>query len=286
MNNRRRKRKNRQWLFALLFAVSFFAAMPFVVRALGGQESAPAVEAAPPSDTQAESPADSAHVESGDDGSASQIADSSDTPGVPEEAPENASDDAGGISDNDMQDQDIPADSAPDQPSYPQGPSSSGNAASDGFTTVEDSYFDDALFIGDSRTVGLSEYGDLQNADFFATTGMSVYNVLTETVSVPSVGKVTLDELLGGMTYGKVYLMLGINELGYDFNSTVEKYGQVVDYIREKQPDAIIYIEANLHVTKSRSDSDKIFNNRNIEIFISDISSLEKGHDILYIDVI
>ncbi len=36
----------------------------------------------------------------------------------------------------------------------------------------------DVLFIGDSRTVGLSEYGDLGNADVFADSGMSVFNLL------------------------------------------------------------------------------------------------------------
>ena len=30
------------------------------------------------------------------------------------------------------------------------------------FTTVDASYFDDALFIGDSRTVGIAEYGNLR----------------------------------------------------------------------------------------------------------------------------
>ena len=30
------------------------------------------------------------------------------------------------------------------------------------FTTVDASYFDDALFIGDSRTVGIAEYGSLK----------------------------------------------------------------------------------------------------------------------------
>ena len=36
------------------------------------------------------------------------------------------------------------------------------------FTTVDASYFDDALFIGDSRTVGIAEYGSLKNATYFA----------------------------------------------------------------------------------------------------------------------
>ena len=32
------------------------------------------------------------------------------------------------------------------------------------FETVTNSYFDDALLIGDSRTVGIQKYGDLKNA--------------------------------------------------------------------------------------------------------------------------
>lgn len=286
--NRRRKRKNRQWLFALLFAVSFFAAMPFVVRALGGKGDSSAVQADPPSSMEDEiSSSDGAN-----DGSSSKVVGRpdntpTDTSDVPDGEPSDTSDDIDNISGGNLQDNSSASGSTTEQPDVPsdtQGSESSDNSSLE-FTTVDDSYFDDALFIGDSRTVGLSEYGDLQNADFFATTGMSVYNVLSETVSVPSVGKITLDELLGSMTYGKVYLMLGINELGYDYNSTVEKYGQVVDYIREKQPGAIIYVEANLHVTKSRSDSDEVFNNSNIDRFNLAISALANGQDIFYIDV-
>ena len=39
----------------------------------------------------------------------------------------------------------------------------------------------DTLFIGDSRTVGLYEYGGLeQTADFCATTGLTVYKLFQE----------------------------------------------------------------------------------------------------------
>ncbi|WP_434694374.1 hypothetical protein [Hungatella sp. SB206] len=44
--------------------------------------------------------------------------------------------------------------------------------------------FSSVLFIGDSRTVGLSEYGDLGQADVFANSGMSVFNLFEARVSV------------------------------------------------------------------------------------------------------
>ena len=97
---------------------------------------------------------------------------------------------------------------------------------------------DDALFIGDSRTVGLCEYGEIPGADFFADVGMNVFNIYKKTVSVPTVGKVTLTQLLTNKKYGKIYIMLGINEIGYPFDSLIAKYKELLDFVSEKQPGA------------------------------------------------
>ena len=153
------------------------------------------------------------------------------------------------------------------------------------FTAADPTYLSDALFIGDSRTLGLSEYGQVQGADFFANTGMSVYNVKEKTVNFAGIGSVNLDQLLSGKKYGKIYLMLGINELGYNQDNTVQKYKELVDYIREKAPDSLLFIEGNLHVAAARSDSDKVFNNSNINSFNERISQFIDNKKIFYIDV-
>ena len=36
--------------------------------------------------------------------------------------------------------------------------------------------------------------------------------------------------------------MLGVNELGYNFQKTVERYGEMVQQIRELQPDAYLIL--------------------------------------------
>ena len=151
--------------------------------------------------------------------------------------------------------------------------------------TVGKEYFDDALFIGDSRTVGISEYGDLNNAIFFANTGMSVYNVFEKNVSVPQVGKLKLEQLLTYKKFGKIYIMLGINELGYNQEKTLKKYKDLLKFIQEKQSNAIIYIEANLHVTAERSNKDKTINNININKINNEISQLADNEKIFFIDV-
>lgn len=153
------------------------------------------------------------------------------------------------------------------------------------FVRAPEGYFDDALFIGDSRTVGLSEYGGIEGADFFATTGMSVYNIDSEKVPLSDKGVITFEDLISQYSYGKIYIMLGINELGYDKDATVAQYKALVERIIQAQPEAIIFIEANLHVSAKRSASDDIYNNQSINYINDSISKLADNRDIFYIDV-
>ena len=151
--------------------------------------------------------------------------------------------------------------------------------------TADISYLDDALFIGDSRTVGLYEYGGLGNAEVFADSGMSIYKVFNEKFALKSGETVTLDEALLAKEFGKIYIMLGINELGYDFEQTVERFAEAIDTIRTYQPQAYIFIQANLHITKEKSEKSEYFTNSNIDRYNKAISELADGEQIFYLDV-
>lgn len=153
------------------------------------------------------------------------------------------------------------------------------------FAPAPEGYFSDALFIGDSRTVGLFEYGTLTGADYFASNGMSVYNLESETVSVPGVGRTTFSKLLTAKQYGKIYIMTGINELGYDMQTTLRQYEAILLRIRTLQPNAIIFIEANLHVTAKLSNTDKVYNNKKINNFNQAISEFADATQVFYLDV-
>lgn len=145
--------------------------------------------------------------------------------------------------------------------------------------------FSTTLFIGDSRTVGLQEYGGMTGATFFADVGLSVFTVQDKTVSVPGLGKLTLEALLTEKSFDRIHLMLGINELGYDMDSIVRQYGQVVEYIRRLQPDATLYLGANLHVSAGRSQSDSIYNNPRLNQLNQQIAALADGQQVIYLDV-
>lgn len=147
------------------------------------------------------------------------------------------------------------------------------------------SYFDDALFIGDSRTVGLREYGNLGNAEVIADSGMNVYKIFEKEFVTVSGEKKTLEAMLEERQFGKIYVMLGINELGYDYDRTVERYAGLLETLEEKQPDAVFFLQANLHITGKKSETSPVYTNENLNRFNAAVEQMADGQRRFYLDV-
>lgn len=154
------------------------------------------------------------------------------------------------------------------------------------YTYENISYFKDAAFLGDSRTLGISDYAGLDEADFYCDSGMMIFKLLEEEITYQKTGnKVRLAEVLQEKNYGKIYLMLGMNELGYgNTEMYLDKYREVLQQIREWQPEAVIYIMANLHVSKEKNNLETEFNNININDKNAAAASLANGTDVFYLD--
>ncbi|MDE6531582.1 MAG: hypothetical protein K2K96_12555 [Lachnospiraceae bacterium] len=153
------------------------------------------------------------------------------------------------------------------------------------FTTVDDSYFADAVFIGDSRMQGVYEYAGMEEADFLAKVSMTIYNMMNTKVSTNGHNE-TIREALTKRQYGKIYIMVGINELGTaDTEYFIRHYQAVLEEIRTLQPDALIVIQAIMHVTGEKDREDPIFNNTNINERNEALKELANGQNIFYIDV-
>ena len=150
--------------------------------------------------------------------------------------------------------------------------------------TSDNSYFSDALFIGDSRTEGLREYGNLGQATVLADSGMSIYRLWKATFTIDN-KKQTLEQVLAEKKFGKVYLMLGINELGYDREQTINKYREALSRIEEAQPEAFIFLMANLHVTDEKAKNSDIYNNTNINQMNQRLEELAEEKGYIYLDV-
>lgn len=154
------------------------------------------------------------------------------------------------------------------------------------YTVVGEEYFDDAAFLGDSRTMGISDYSGL-NADFFCENGMTIYKLLDEAgVTYQKTGeKVNLNQVMQQKQYGKIYIMLGMNELGYrDTNYFLERYREVLSQIREWQPQAVIFLMANLHVSAEKNNIQTEFNNININAKNVAAATLADGINVFYLD--
>lgn len=153
------------------------------------------------------------------------------------------------------------------------------------FTSVTEDYFDDAVFIGDSRTVGISEYSGIENATFLCKTSLSIYDYTKPAITYNN-KTTSIQEVLANETFGKIYLMVGINECGYGTpQSFYDLYREVVEDIRKHQPDALIFIESNLLVTQSKSDSSTSITNENISSRNNLIATLANQKDTFYIDI-
>ncbi len=143
---------------------------------------------------------------------------------------------------------------------------------------------DDTLFIGDSRTVGIKSYAGLNEADFFCSVGMSVFNIYDQSCNIKDLGKVGIDTLLASKQYNKIHVMLGINEIGYNLNRVRDEFSGLINKIVDKQPNAKVFVGANLHVTKQYSDNQKYINNERINKLNDKFKKLCNGSNIIYID--
>lgn len=155
------------------------------------------------------------------------------------------------------------------------------------YTLENESYFNDAVFLGDSRTLGISDYAGLDGADFFCDNGMTIYKLLEDKgVTYQKTGeKMDLKNVLQEKQYGKIYIMLGMNELGYgDTRMYLKQYMKVLNQLKEWQPEAIIYIMANLHVSREKNNMETEFNNVNINDKNVASARLANGRDVFYLD--
>ncbi|MCQ2417431.1 MAG: GDSL-type esterase/lipase family protein [Oscillospiraceae bacterium] len=151
-------------------------------------------------------------------------------------------------------------------------------------TNAPEGYFDDALFLGDSRMVGLASFAPIDGATYYATVGLSTYKIDKSTSEVPGTKGQNFQQTLTAKKYGKVYIMLGINEVGNDFSYTINNYRTLIERIRNAQQDAVIYIMSNLHVSANRSMNDKVVNNTVINNFNAELKNLANEVDAYYLD--
>ena len=150
---------------------------------------------------------------------------------------------------------------------------------------VEDTYFDDVVFLGDSRTDGLRLYSGLQHGTFLCSTGATVESVFSKAVETPA-GELPLLDALAALDCGKIYIMLGINELGWNGTETFRTQStELIQRLQKDHPDAEIVIQSILPVSAKKDAEGRYVNNGRIKEYNQVWLELAEEFDVAYLNV-
>lgn len=156
--------------------------------------------------------------------------------------------------------------------------------------TVENDWFTDAVFIGDSRTDGLRLYSGIRDVDFLCYKGLTVFEVMNDKPVIESGDqKIGVLQALEQKEYAKIYLMLGVNELGYNYDQGfADTYGAMVDRLMELQPDADIYLQSLIPVneeTCAETGQPDYITNEQIAVYNGIIETIAAEKEVYYVNV-
>lgn len=152
---------------------------------------------------------------------------------------------------------------------------------------VEDTYFEDAVFLGDSRTEGFHLYSGLKAGTCLYGVGATVESVFTKKAWPAGEREgVPLLDALAEIECGKVYLMLGINELGWSKKETFyDQYAKVVDRVRQDHPDAQVVLQTIPPVSAEQDAKGSYVNNERIGVYNGVIRALAEEKECALVDV-
>ena len=117
---------------------------------------------------------------------------------------------------------------------------------------VDNEYFSDAVFMGDSLMLGFQSYAGLPKAAYLCRTSLSVMGVY----NTEDDGRSLIDKVKD-TNPKKIYVMLGANELITMSNkdAVMDKYSAVIDTLKQDNPEAIIYMHSIFPVTREKESS-------------------------------
>ena len=119
-------------------------------------------------------------------------------------------------------------------------------------SAVENDYFSDAAFVGDSRSEGFYLYG-VKRGKNLSSSGLSVFNLPQKKSFSYNGTSCTALDVLSANEYAKIYLGFGINELGYiNADAFYRSYCDTIDAVRACQPRAVVYAQTIAPVNEGR----------------------------------
>ena len=151
---------------------------------------------------------------------------------------------------------------------------------------VDDSYFTDTFFGGDSRMGSLYLYSNLRDkgAEVWYCESLSlfrIYDMLNADMS-EQFGDAPLYTLLTTTEKKNIYIWLGINEIRSDnFDSWKETYGSIIDEIKTSDPTKKIYIMSCYHPRSISGLTDEQVTQQ-VQLVNDTMQSMANEHHVYY----
>lgn len=150
---------------------------------------------------------------------------------------------------------------------------------------VEDTYFDDAVFLGDSRTEGFHLYSGLKTGTYLYATGATVESVFSKSVSTP-LGRMPLLDALEKTACGKIYVMLGVNELGWNGTDTFRNQSaKLIERLQADHPETQIVLQSILPISARQEEKGTYVNNERIAVYNQVLQELAETYGVTYLNV-
>lgn len=158
-------------------------------------------------------------------------------------------------------------------------------AAIDSSSIQDVSYFDNALFIGDSITDGIKQYKLLDKANVIATNSMSIGTAAKSKVKVDG-ESVSLLSAAANYKPSKIYILLGSNDVSWMTKTTfVKDYTALLDTLKKSCPGAAIYVQSVFPVSSSLVSKKHSYSNDKIAEINTSLKQMCQTEGAKYEDV-
>lgn len=148
------------------------------------------------------------------------------------------------------------------------------------------SYFDDAVFIGDSVTQGFRNSGFFPAKNIVAEKNVNLNKIVANEACYKG-NTQTLYQMIAAQMPNpkKIYILLGLNNLpGTSNENSMIYYKQMLQQIKEKFPNTIIYVESLTPMMKN-SEYTKSFSQDKINDFNERLEALAKEEQVYYLNL-
>ena len=149
-----------------------------------------------------------------------------------------------------------------------------------------DEFFSEACIIGNSLVEGIRIYSGLKSMTYYSCTGMTVISAMSGRDFLLNSGYYgSAVDAMSQRNYSRVYIELGVNEIGFPVETFTDYYGKIIDRVQHSQPNADVYILSLTPVSRSK-DAGGVFTMARINAYNEGLRALAEDKECYFIDCV